>query len=150
MRDPLDLFNSLSDTPVKDYPGGTRPRNRGTSLDTAPSEQLLLLTAAPYKDYTVKGEVKRCYTVGTVAKLMGRKVTTLRSWEYKGWLPKPKLRSRPPDGGNLPGTTPKGRRLYTSNQVEYLLEAHKRFNLEVPKKADWTGFIQHLKDYPTS
>lgn len=153
MKDPLDMFNALPAIgPVdrKDYPGNTVPKNRGYKVDVATSDELLSINDAPFKEYIVKGVSVKCYTVGAVARLLGRKVGTIRSWEYKGWLPKPKLRTRPPDGGNLPGTTPKGRRLYTYEQVAFLVEAHSRFHLGTPNTANWAGFVLHMREYPTT
>lgn len=137
------------DTPIKLYPGNTPPR----AVVPAPprtSDMLELLNSLPFKEYNSEGVPTKMYTIGSVAKLLGRQPVTIRSWEMKGWLPKQRLRTRRPEASGIPGKKPKGRRLYTRNQVEFLMEAHSRFRLGTPNTADWPGFVSHLKTFPNT
>ena len=149
VRDPLDMFNN-PDTDTKDYPGNTIPRNRKGGEIPPKNDKVVFLNEMPSKLYIVGGVTQQCYTIGAVSKVLGRKPVTIRSWEIKGWLPHPKIRTRPPEGATLGGKPVKGRRLYTFDQVVYLIEAFDQFRLDVPNTADWTGFIQHLKQYPNT
>lgn len=149
MRDPLDMFNQVTED-KKDYPGGTIPRNRAGGELPPRNDKVALLNDLPSKEYLIGGVATKCYTIGVVSKVLDRETVTIRSWELKGWLPRPKIRTRPPDGATLGGKPVKGRRLYTRSQVVYLIEAFDQFRLDVPNTADWKGFIQHLKQYPST
>ena len=43
----------------------------------------------------------------------------------------------------IPGVEPKGRRLYSREQVIFLLTAVEVYRLNEHKEADWTGFKKH-------
>ena len=143
MSDPLmDMFGG----DIKSYPGNKPPKLQSKEVEK--TDTIAYLNTLPSAEYSVNGNPTQCYTIGSLCKVLGRKAVTIRSWEAKGWMPKPKLRTRPPEGVQVPGKAPKGRRLYSRSQVEYLIEAVERFHLEDPKVADWNGFRQHLKSYP--
>lgn len=150
MKDPLDMFNAGADRDMKDYPGNTVPRNRAGGIRPPTSNLVALLDTAPFKVYHINGVETPCYTIGAVSRVLGRDPITIRSWEQKGWLPKPKIRTRPPDTANLPGKPAKGRRLYTKAQVLYLIDGYERFSLDSKVTADYRGFISYLKQYPTT
>lgn len=153
MKDPLDLFNATRpvhvDIPIKLYPGNTPPRAQVAATPVLTNSQELL-NSLPSAKFMVDGREVQCYTIGAVAKVLGREVVTIRAWEAKGWLPKKTLRTRRPEGAGFNAKAPKGRRLYTRDQVEYLMEAHSRFHLDKPQSADWQGFINHMKTYPSN
>jgi len=151
--DELDFFNSLSsrterhkeeaDTP--DYPGSRPPKNRGASLDTGEQDELSFL---PCKELLVNGVPTKLYTVGALAVLLGKKPVTIRSWELKGWLPPPRLRTLPPKGPQIPGKESKGVRLYTHDQMLFLIHSYNHY-IEEPKVPNWNGFRNHIKSqYP--
>lgn len=150
MSDPFDLFSNPS-IAIKDFPGNTKPRNRGGAKEPAPlpTDRLSLLNSLKAKEYSIKGVDTKCYDIGDIAKVLGKKPVTIRSWESKGWMPAPKLRTRPPQGEHFTGKPPKGRRLYTRNQVEYLVHAFEQSNLDDLRHADWENFRLMLKNYPT-
>lgn len=138
MKDPLA---SLGDLP--NWPGNTPPRNR--SANPKPRVTQDELNGARPKIYRIKGVDREFYTVGEVARALHRQPVTLRMWEQRGWLPKVKYRTPPPAGEQIPGKTPKGRRLYSKDQLVFLVEAVQRFHLDDQRKANWVGFRQHIR-----
>jgi hypothetical protein len=138
-RDPLELFGNLPD-----FPGKTPPRNRPTK-ETQGIFAEDRLNGAKSKTMIVNGVVRQFFTVGEVAKALGRKPGTIRMWELKGWIPKAKYRTQPPKKEQIPGKPLKGRRLYTLEQVEFLLTALSRFEIDDSAQANWVGFRQHIQ-----
>lgn len=155
MRDPLDLFNDGFDIKSrrqkaieddKEYPGNTPPKNRGSNVDTATHAWLNDL---PSYEYLVGSVAKKFYTIGSLAKALGRTPVTVRSWEAKGWLPSASFRTPPPKGEQVPGKQVKGRRLYSEAQIVFLVEAAITFNIDDPHNPNWKGFRKHIADnYP--
>lgn len=139
MRDPLDMFNSLPD-----FPGRTPPKNRKVTTKDPLAEDRL--NGAKSKTMRVNGIERQFFTVGELAKALNRKPVTIRMWESKGWLPKAKYRTPAPKAEQIPGKALKGRRLYSLEQVEFLLTALSRFEIDDPAKANWDGFRQHIKN----
>ncbi|CAB4154286.1 hypothetical protein UFOVP629_33 [uncultured Caudovirales phage] len=138
-RDPLEFFNSLPD-----FPGKTPPKNRKiVSKDPLAEDRL---NGAKSKIMKINGVDRQFFTVGELAKAVNRKPVTIRSWELNGWLPKAKYRTPAPRGTQIPGKVAKGRRLYSLEQVEFLLTALLRFEIDNPAKANWDGFRQHIKN----
>ena len=45
----------------------------------------------------------------------------------------------------IPGKNLKGRRLYSLEQVEFLIDAVDQFQISNPAKANWDGFRKHIK-----
>tara|TARA_Y100000310_G_C20194392_1_gene583974 strand:+ start:221 stop:499 length:279 start_codon:yes stop_codon:yes gene_type:complete len=62
------------------------------------------------KEYNIDGELKLLFTIGEVAKSIGKEPVTIRKWESKGVIPSAVFR----DGSN--------RRLYTREQMQGLTE----------------------------
>jgi hypothetical protein len=135
-RDPLDLLGDLPD-----WPGNKPPKNRPGG--NKPSELDDRFNGAKSKIYRMNGVERRFFTVGELAKALNRRPVTLRMWESKGWIPKANYRTPAPRGVQIPGKPTKGRRLYSLEQVEFLLDAVKRFNLDVPVQANWEDFKKH-------
>tara|TARA_Y100000310_G_C20619750_1_gene782623 strand:+ start:235 stop:705 length:471 start_codon:yes stop_codon:yes gene_type:complete len=123
----------------KDYPGSTPPRNRADSPIPHALFDEALADAKP-KQFSVNGELRDFYTIGDLAKALKRKAVTIRAWERNGWIPVATFRTQPPRGQQVPGVEPKGRRLYSREQVEFLLTAVEMHRLNEPNEADWDGF----------
>ena len=138
-------LQEVADDDLKDYPGSTPPRNRPGG-DKYESRRALQREEKTY-EYATEDGIKTFYTIKTVCRIFGRKPVTIRSWEDKGILPKPKYRTPAPRGKHL-GSAPKGRRLYTQNQVDYLESVCDRYRMLEPNKADWKGFKKAMQDYP--
>jgi len=138
-RDPLDLLGDLPD-----WPGNTPPKNRPGSKKRV-SDIDDRFNGARSKTFVVKGEERTFFTVGELAKALNRKPVTIRSWESRGWIPKANYRTPTPRGQQIPGKPVKGSRLYSLEQVEFLMDALQRFNLDDPVQANWEGFKKHTK-----
>lgn len=155
MADPiLDMFHGveskpkdLTEAPELDYPGKTPPRNRpgGETYE----EAKCLLSDLPSYEFIVDGDAKTFYPIRALKIIFNREPVTIRSWEDKGILPKPKFRTQAPRGG-LPGKTNKGRRLYSVDQIRFLITVSERHNMTDQQHADWAGFKKSMLDYPTT
>ena len=139
MRDPLELFNSLPD-----YPGSRTPKNRAVKSKAVAEDRF---NGAKPKKYIINGQEMYMFTIGEVAKAIGKRPSTLRVWEHRGWLPKAKYRTPKPIKQQIPEKTSRGRRLYTLDQVEFLMEAIQRFNIPEVNHGDWDGFRKHIKEH---
>jgi hypothetical protein len=140
-KDPLDFFNDLPD-----FPGRTPPKNR--KADSKGNTSFLddRFNGAKSKKMKVNGIEREFFTVGELAKAINRKPVTIRMWESNGWIPKARYRTAPPKKETIPGKAVKGRRLYSLEQVEFLLTALSRYEIDDPAKANWDGFRQHIKN----
>jgi predicted transcriptional regulator len=145
MKDILDVFGDLPD-----YPGKRAPKNRVASSGVT---QLIEDPYAnvPFKVLVVKGEKQTFYTVGNVARILGRKAQTLRKWESKGWIPPATYRTTKSSGSDLLNTQSKGYRLYSREQVEIIRRALEINGLlgertKTWQKAEkWNLFINYVK-----
>lgn len=139
MTEATSLYHKLSR-------GGGKPPSAPTTVG---SERIELLNALPSKMYNLRGVDVACYSIGTLSKVLGKSQVTIRSWEQKGWMPLPKVRTAPPVAPTIQGKAVKGRRLYTRQQVEYLVNAYETCYLDDPKRADWNKFRSLLQSYPS-
>lgn len=145
MKDVLDLFGELPD-----YPGKTKPKNRTEDGKTRKSIDDPF-NGVPKKTATIGGKALELYTVGSVARILGRSAVTLRKWERKGWIPAPSYRTSKASGAELLNTDRKGYRLYSREQVEVLLEALTINNLMGDRNPswqdanNWVSFINYTK-----
>lgn len=135
--DPLDLFKDLPN-----YPGGKKPKNRGTVTKAHAEDKY---NGAKSKKYIINGIERQMYTIGEVAKAVSKSPSTLRVWEHYGWLPKARYRTPTPKTKQLPEKVSKGRRLYSEEQVELLVQAMDLFNIHQVNHGDWEGFKKHIK-----
>lgn len=106
-------MGSLSDfESIKEYyPGSRHPVVRGQTAERVNDTE-----AWDAKPRTLKvgGVDREFFTIGNLAKALGRKPVTIRAWERAGVIPKPTFRK--------PSDDPRGtRRLYTRAQVEGLV-----------------------------
>ena len=140
MKDVLDLFGDLPD-----FPGKKQPKNR-------PEAQLQSsvlndrYNGAKGKDYIINGVRQTFYSIGEVSKALGKKPVTIRMWESKGWIPKPSFRTPTPKSEQIPGRVLKGRRLYSQDQLDTLIDGVQRFGIAEYYSGDWGGFINYIKD----
>jgi hypothetical protein len=105
------------------YPGSTKPivrhQNRN-GLHTKAAKSAADWDAKPRK-YVVAGVETEFFTVGDLAKALGRQPVTIRKWEREGVIPKSTYQS-PGKDGDVRGR----RRLYTRQQVEGMVRiAHE-------------------------
>jgi hypothetical protein len=141
MRDPLELFGDLPD-----FPGKRLPKNRPEAKKAANSILEDRYGGAKGKEYIINGEKLTFYTIGEVCKALGKSPVTLRMWESKGWIPKPSFRTPTPQSEQVPGKVPKGKRLYSQQQLDTLIEGMERFGVANHVTGDWAGFKQYIQD----
>lgn len=130
-----------------DYPGSTLPRNRPGGSKYKQRQE----AKAGERTYQLSlpdGTLQTFYTISTVARIFGRKPVTIRAWETKGLLPVPSYRTPKPRGNHL-GEVPRGKRLYTQTQIDYLVALCERYKMLDFTRADWTGFQKAMAEYPT-
>lgn len=141
-RDPLDMLGDLPD-----WPGNTPPKNRPGSKAR---EVVDKYNGAKPRIMRTNGVDTPFFSVGELAKALGRKAITIRMWENQGWIPKATYRTPAPAGPQLPGKPSKGRRLYSVAQLEFLLDAAATYRIDDPVSNDWNGFRAHIKqNWPT-
>lgn len=108
-------MGSLSDfESIKEfYPGSRHPVVRGGGQTAERVNDVEAWDAKP-RTLKVGGVDREFFTIGNLAKALGRKPVTIRAWERAGVIPKPTFRK--------PSDDPRGtRRLYTRGQVEGML-----------------------------
>lgn len=146
MRDVLDLFGDLPD-----YPGKRKPKNRPDTIAESRREMDDIFRGVPKKTMVVKGIPTDLYTVGALARIVGRSVKTIRKWEDKGWLPKPTYRTSKASGSPKVNGSEKGYRLYTRAQIEVVYEALENNNLMGSRNGhwqeadNWLSFIEQVR-----
>lgn len=109
----LDRFSDMQ------WPGKRKPINRPEDAPKTPEREGW--DEKPLH-YMFQGQEREFFTISHLSAALGRAVVTIRSWENKGMLPKTPYRSPRPRGESLPGTPPKGKRLWTRAQVLGILQ----------------------------
>lgn len=140
MKDPLDLFRD-----IPDFPGASLPKNRLVEKQVE-THGLDRYNGAKSKVYIINGVAQQFFTIGEFSKALGRKAGTIRMWEHRGILPRANFRTPPPKAPQLPGKEPKGRRLYSLAQLDFLLDTVERYHLDNPLKAQWESAKEHIKN----
>jgi hypothetical protein len=137
----MGIFSDLTE-PGKDVPGKKPPMNRGANA-SHPVEDSPEWDADPIV-YKHKGVDREFYTIGSLARALGRKEVTIRSWENKGVLPKSPYRSPKPKSPAVPGRTIKGKRLWTREQVEGILRIAAEEKVILNGKPPSEGFTKRV------
>lgn len=104
---------------LPDYPGKRMPVNRGNSAK--PEDDW---SARPTQ-YPFNGTMRDFYTIAHLAQALDKSPVTIRWWEKRGVLPSSALRSPRPKRAPITGTQPRGRRLWTREQIEGILRIAK-------------------------
>ena len=90
---------------------------------------------------THKGHERDFFPIGALAMALGRRPVTIRQWEDLGRLPQSRFRTKAPAQASIPGKKAEGRRLYTREQIEAVIDAaNKAGVLDPDKTADWDLF----------
>lgn len=142
--DPMKAFEGLH------YPGSRPPRSRKAHEQPAPAPVDDGWDSKP-KIIKRKGVDTEFFTIGDLARALGRKQVTIRSWEDKGWLPKARFRTPVPKRSALEkeNKKPAGRRLYTRHQVDVIIKAaHETgvMNISPDSRPDWKQFTKLVVD----
>lgn len=139
----LEMFGELPD-----FPGKRLPKNRPSTKKELADNVVDRFNGARSKTYIINGEPKVFFSIGELAKALGRRPVTIRMWESRGWIPKATYRTPKPKGAQIPDKSVQGRRLYSLEQVTFLVEAFETYGLGTynPK---WDQFRAHIKNnYP--
>jgi len=131
---------------IENYPGKRPPKNR---IKRKPKKLDDPFFGVKSSHYVIKGERVEVFTIGQLAKVLGKKTVTVRSWEKKGIIPKPIYRTAPPDRGQLPGVEAKGRRIYTRKQVDLIVFAVSTIIGDTDPRVVTTENWNKLKQYIT-
>jgi DNA-binding transcriptional MerR regulator len=115
--DRLAQFDALA------FPGGRAPVNRPDPKPKQSSDSEAWDNNPV--TYLVNGEEQEFFTIGHLARALNRKQVTIRAWENRGALPRSPFRSPAPNATPNFGTVPKGRRLYTREMIEGILQIAK-------------------------
>ena len=95
----------------------------------------------------VNGVQVEFFNIGAVARALGRKPVTIRSWEDKGVIPRSKYRTPAPKKDMVPGKIKRGRRLYTREQIQVLIDAARVTGVLAQQPgADWKRFTARVID----
>lgn len=134
-----DLLDRFADIPV---PGKRQPVNRPTEdAEPAPAWDKNPIT------YKVKGQDREFFTISALAVALNRAPVTLRSWENKGLLPASRYRAPKPKRETIPGATPKGKRLWTRQQIEGILTIARQEGVILNGKPPSPKFAQRVSHY---
>lgn len=140
------IKDMLSDFP--DFPGKKPPKNRPENKELTPVEEIIA-TLRP-TTFKVNGQLVDFYSIGQLAKALNRKAVTIRMWETRGFIPVAGFRTPAPKFDRPFGkTSPKGRRLYSRAQVEFLITAIREFVGDEPHSTDarWAAFKEYVKQH---
>ena len=140
-----DLMGLFGDLP--NFPGKRVPKNRPDSPIVVNSELENRYNGIKGKEYIINGEKIMMYTIGQVCAALDKSAVTLRMWESKGWIPKSSFRTPPPNGVQIPGKASKGRRLYTQQQLDTLIDGVALFNIADRHRGDWEAFKQYIQEH---
>ena len=117
------------------YPGSKRQRRAVAKPE--PKERDEDAWDANPQYLLVDGVPTELFTIGALAKALGREVVTMRLWERTGRIPMAKHRAAPSRNGAT------GRRLYTRAQVEGLMRIANEEGILGKPRAKWTrGFTE--------
>jgi hypothetical protein len=132
----LERFRDLS------FPGRREPVNR---TNGRPVEEATVWDEKPLH-YVMEGAEREFFTISHLATALGRSVVTIRSWEHKGLMPKTPFRSPRPRGTTLPDKQPKGKRLWTREQITGILRIASEEQVILNGKPPTEHFAQRVLD----
>jgi hypothetical protein len=84
------------------------------------------------------------FYVSALAQALNRSVKAIYKWEDNGWLPESRYRTTAKHS-SLPGKAEAGRRLYTREQIEAVVDAAKQtgvYDLNRKTPPDWAKFTR--------
>jgi hypothetical protein len=107
---------------LKNWPGRRAPVNRPAEGEEVSSDEDGWDTKPVV--YIHGGQSREFFTISHLSHALNRSPVTIRSWENKGVLPKSPFRSPAPRRSTV-GSTPKGKRLWTRDQIEGIIQIAK-------------------------
>lgn len=146
--------DSVGDDPIKTfmdlaYPGKKVPVQRRPPTQVGGPAPL---ESEPWDAnpvvYVFNGQSREFYTIGHLSKAINRQPVTIRAWENRGVLPKSRYRSPKPTW-SVQGE-PKGRRLWTHEQIAGIVRIAQEvgviFNGKPPSKEFTVRVAQLYRD----
>jgi len=134
---PDDIIDSVISDLDNFYPGSKRKRRTPEVVVERPQ---VSWDAKPYVKTLPNGKEVEMFTVGALANALGRPFITVRSWNEKGYLPKPPYRL--PTKKNKNGEDHKGRRLYSRAMIEAAVALFAQFGVLHVSRIDWSTHRQ--------
>ena len=127
--DITQLFKDLDEY----YPGSRQKRR---NPDAAPERKKPEPTDWDAKPYVKKlhGKEVEMFTIGALAKALGKREGTIRAYQDKGYLPKTPYRL---PAKEVNGKLRPGRRLFTRSMVEAAIESFAKRNLIHVPRVEW-------------
>jgi hypothetical protein len=127
-----DLIAQMFGSAEEDrYPGSRHSRRPPAEYVAEPWRQ-------DYYEKTVWGRTYRLYAIGSVAEAMGVSVPTLRLWEKNSFIPEAPYRL--PSNMIVGGEKAVGRRLYSEEMIDALVEIFDKHGLLGRKRIMWTQY----------
>jgi hypothetical protein len=123
-----------------DYPGRRKPVNR--EGPAAPSYHRDDTWSEKPLKYRFAGQDREFYTISHLARALGYSVHAIRLWETQGLMPRTPYRS-PHRGNDL---SPKGKRLWTREQIEGILQIAKEEKVLLNRKPPTKVFALRVLD----
>lgn len=108
------------------------PGKRERSTGALPKEQEPWDTKPIVK--VLYGKDVEFFTVGQLGMALGLQSVTVRSWEDKGWIPRPPFRGPKPNWAGLPNKRLAGRRLWTRDMVVGIVRIAQEEKVIGPRK----------------
>lgn len=130
----LDRFKDL-------LPGKREPVNRSS---TTPSRDDPLPWDERSTSFKYKGVDTEFFTISNLSLALQRAPVTIRAWENRGLLPKSPYRSPKPRRETIPGRSPKGKRLWTREQIEGILRIAREENVILNGKSPNQRFANRV------
>jgi DNA-binding MarR family transcriptional regulator len=128
-----DFFEETFADLDKFYPGSKRQRREPAAPKTP------VITSwedAFFEKYLPSGRKIQMYTLGSLAKALGRSTKTMRQWLDKGILPASPYRMPAKVGRN--GKEYAGRRLYSRAMVEAAVDIFTKAGLMDTERVEWS------------
>ena len=123
------------------YPGSKRKRRETTVPEVQTKE---LWDSRPYLKTLPNGMEVEMFTVGALAKALGRPFITIRKWNEEGYLPSCPYRLTTTQNKN--GEDHKGRRLYSRDMIETAVELFNKAGLLHVKRIEWSLHQKLVKE----
>lgn len=134
-----DLFSSVDQY----YPGSKRKKK--SVVDEKPKvKEETSWDNHPHVKTLPNGRDVEFFTLGDLAKALGRPIITVRTWTNKGQLPQPPYRMPSVEDKN--GKMWIGRRLYSRPMVEVAVEVFERNGLLNLSRIEWSQYQQVTND----
>jgi hypothetical protein len=129
-----DLIDSVI-ADLEDYYPGSKRKRRTPEVVEPKAE--VSWDSRPYVKPLPNGKDIELFSVGALAKALGRPFITIRKWNESGYLPTSPYRL--PTKKNKNGEEHKGRRLYSRAMIEATVALFAQFGVLQSARIDWSS-----------